>query len=333
MKITLRQLGYFLALADERHFGRAAERVHVTQPALSMQIRDLEQALGVPLVERLPREVRLTAAGREVERRARRVVADVTLLEQAARHQGLAGQINLGVIPTVAPYLLPVALPPLRAAHVTRELRLREATTEILLQGLERGHLDAVVMARPAQSPGLELLPLFQDRFLLAGQAAMLARQGAAEALRPVALDPDQLLLLDEGHCLADQALEVCGLSRRQARLDLGASSLGTLCGLVGQGMGLTFLPELALRQEQAALPGLAAQRFAAPEPARDIVLARRSEGLRPGWFDELAAALAAAGGTLIAHARAALPPADQAAALCASAISQASTVSGDDTP
>ncbi|HEX9859386.1 MAG TPA: LysR substrate-binding domain-containing protein [Paracoccaceae bacterium] len=316
MTITLRQLSYFLALAEERHFGRAADRVHVTQPALSMQIRDLEVALGAALVERAPRDVRLTAAGREVEARARRVLAEVAELEALARQHGLTGRLNLGVIPTVAPYLLPEALPLLRAADITRDLRLREATTDVLLAALDRGQLDAVVMAAPqgpsgAITGGLITVPLFEDRFLLAGRGERLARLTAGmEALRPVALDPDQLLLLDEGHCLADQALEVCGMDRRQARLDLGASSLSTLCGLVGQGLGMTFLPEIALRQEEAATPGLAVLRFATPEPARQIVLARRASSSGAGWFDDLARVLAASARGLVGHARAALPPA-----------------------
>ncbi len=306
MALTLRQLGYFLALSEERHFGKAAERVHVTQPALSMQIREMEETLGTLLFERSPRDIRLTPAGREVETRARRILGEVSELEAVARQQGLVGRINLGVIPTVAPYLLPEVLPLLRASDITRDLRLREATTDVLLAALDRGQLDAVVIAAPPSAAGLTLVPLFTDRFLLAGRGSVLSGiTGGAETLRPVTLDPDQLLLLDEGHCLADQALEVCGMTRRQARLDLGASSLTTLCGLVGQGLGMTFLPEIALRQEQAATPGMAVIRFAEPEPARQIVLARRATSSASDWFDELAALFAKAGQGLTAHARA----------------------------
>lgn len=304
MAVTLRQLGYFLALAEERHFGRAAGRVHVTQPALSMQIRDLEAVLGAALVERAPRDVRLTAVGREVEVRARRVLAEVAELEAATRRQGRVRQLNLGVIPTVAPYLLPAALARLRAADITRDVRVREAQTALLLTGLDAGQLDAVVIAMPAASAGRVALPLFHDRFLLAGSAARLAGLGAPEARHPVALDPEQLLLLDEGHCLADQALEVCGLNRGQARLDLGASSLSTLCGLVAEGFGLTFLPEIALRTEAAAAPLMRHVRFAAPEPERVIALVRRASTTDDGWFGDLAAELAQAGRALIDQAR-----------------------------
>ncbi|PTE22303.1 LysR family transcriptional regulator [Cereibacter changlensis JA139] len=305
MALTLRQLGYFLALAEERHFSKAAERVHVTQPALSMQIREMEDALGTQLFERSPRDIRLTPAGREVETRARRILGQVSELEAVARQQGLVGRINLGVIPTVAPYLLPEVLPLLRASDITRDLRLREATTDLLLAGLDRGQLDAVVIAEPPSSAGLVLAPLFTDRFLLAGRRSVLeGLADGAEALRPVTLDPDQLLLLDEGHCLADQALEVCGMTRRQSRLDLGASSLTTLCGLVGQGLGMTFLPEIALRQEQAATPGMAVTRFAAPEPSRQIVLGRRATSSASDWFDELVSLFSQAGQGLTAQAR-----------------------------
>ncbi|MFN3938519.1 MAG: LysR substrate-binding domain-containing protein [Gemmobacter sp.] len=311
MGLTLRQLGYFVALAEEGHFGRAAERVHVTQPALSMQIRDMEDRLGVALVDRLPRAVRLTPMGRAVEARARRILSEVADLEALARTEGLRGPVNLGIIPTLAPYLLPVALPHLRAADITRDLRLREATTEALLAGLERGQLDAVVIAAGAEVAGLAAQRLFEDRFLIAGSASRLAAlPEGAEGLRPRLLDPGQLLLLDEGHCLADQALEVCGLDRRSARLDLGASSLATLSGLVAQGLGLTFLPEVALAQERAASPGLAVRRFAAPEPARTIVLARRSGSAAQGWFSELATVLERAGRQLVGEARAVVPPA-----------------------
>lgn len=309
MAISLRQLSYFVALAEERSFGRAAARVHISQPALSMQIRDLESTLKVDLVERLPRDVRLTAAGREVLTRARKILAETRELEASARRQGLTGQLNLGVIPTVAPYLLPVALTRLRSADITRDVRVREAQTEVLLGALDQGQLDAIVIAMPGASDNLVAALLFEDRFALAGSPARLSALGMGqEALRPVSLDPDQLLLLDEGHCLADQALEVCGLDRRRTRIDLGASSLATLCGLVAEGFGLTFLPEIAHRTERAAAPGMALRRFASPEPSRQIALVRRAGSVDDGWFGDLTTVLAGAGQELVAHARRALP-------------------------
>jgi LysR family transcriptional regulator, hydrogen peroxide-inducible genes activator len=309
--LTLRSLHYFMALVQERHFGRAAARVNISQPALSMQIKELERALNVALVERTGRELQITPAGREVADQAQRILVEVAALEQLARSRGLETRLNLGVIPTVAPYLLPSVLPALRAVDIRRDLRLREATTDILLAALEKGTLDAVVIAWQGNLDGLDVVPLFEDRFLLAGRrgqlTALMAREGV---MRPVSLDPDQLLLLDEGHCLADQALEVCGLDRRGQRLDLGASSLSTLCGLVGHGLGLTFLPEIALAAELATVPAMAAVRFSAPEPSRQIVLARRKGrgAVAPLWFEELAMACKTAGQALIMQARNIVP-------------------------
>ena len=311
MAPSLRQLRYFAALAEARSFAGAAAAVNISQPALSMQIRDLEAALGVALVERRPRDIRLTAAGREVAARARRILAEVAALEAAARGRALSGRLNLGVIPTVAPYLLPVALVRLRAADLTRELRVREAQTEALLAGLEGGQLDAIVIARPSQAAAFAVRDLAEDRFVLAGSAARLAAVAGRDAgLRPQALDPAQLLLLDEGHCLADQALEVCAFDRRQTRVDLGAASLSTLVGLVAEGFGLTFVPEIALRTEMAAAPQMRLARFAAPEPARVLSLVRRAGTPDDGWFAALAGVLSASADELVAHARSAIPPA-----------------------
>lgn len=310
MKITLRQLHYFRALAQTRSFGRAAGLVNVSQPALSMQIKELEAILGTPLIERTPRDLRLTRAGRSVLERADRILAEAMELEADARHARGLGELNIGMIPTVAPYLLPGTLAALRAADITRELRLRESQTANLLDGLRDGRLDAVVLADPAPAPDLIAHPLFTDGFVLAGSAARLQALGnSPEALRPVGLPADQLLLLDEGHCLADKALEVCALDRRQTRLDLGASSLSTLCGLVAQGFGLTLLPEIALGTETRGTPSLALRRFDAPEPARQVTLLRRAGSTQADWFAELAQHIQQAAQTLLADARRIAPP------------------------
>ncbi len=290
MDPSIRQLRYFVALAETGGFGRAAEIVHVTQPALSQQIKELETTLGARLVDRLPRGVQLTRAGQEVLRRARRILSEVGDLEPAVRlSRGLSGRLRLGVIPTVAPYLLPLALTRLRARDLTLDIRVREAQTEPLIEALGQGRLDAVVAALPLPGSNLVAEPLFEDRFVLAGTRARLDRWASSvEELRPTSLAPDQLLLLDEGHCLADQALEVCGLKGR-GQIDLGASSLATLAGLVAEGFGLTLLPEIALRAETAAAPELALMRFAAPEPSRDLALIRRSGSSDDGWVEALA--------------------------------------------
>lgn len=299
MNITLRQLRYFLALADHGHFTRAAEVTHVSQPALSMQIRALEEIAGGPLVERITGGVVLTPRGRELAAHARWVMAAMAGLEQGLRQPGEGGRLMLGMIPTVAPYLLPEALPVLRARDVGRDLHLREAQTDRLLDELECGRLDVVVVATPPEGRGMVAAPLFTDRFLLAGSAARIA-QIQERAVAPKELDPGQLLLLDEGHCLGDQALEVCGLNRRSSHLDLGAASLSTLCRLAAQGMGLTFLPQIALRQEIAAAPGLTAIAFPDPQPLREVVLIRRASTPAEGWFDELADTLRAAARNLM---------------------------------
>ncbi len=309
MKITLKQLLYFRALAEARNFGRAAELANVTQPALSMQIKELEGVLGVKLVERLPRDVRLTREGRAVLERAERVLSEAMELEATAHHENLGAALNVGMIPTVAPYLLAGTLARLRAADITRELRLREAQTNDLLSALRDGRLDAVILADPPRAPDLYAAPLFEDRFVLAGSTARLAALGTtSDVLRPMALRPEHLLLLDEGHCLADQALDVCRLDRRQTLLDLGASSMATLCGLVAQGFGLTFLPEIALPAESSAAPDMRLRRFDAPEPARQLALVRRHASEGGAWFDDLHSHLCAAGHDLLQRARQVAP-------------------------
>ncbi|MFA5581952.1 MAG: LysR substrate-binding domain-containing protein [Paracoccaceae bacterium] len=310
MKITLRQLSYFVALAETRSFSLAAARANISQPALSNQIRELEARLGAPLVERLPRDIRLTRAGQVALERAQGVLADMRALEQAVRLQsGLAGRLTLGVIPTIAPYLLPLALMRIRAADLSLDIRLREAQTADLLVALAAGHVDAAIVSLPVADAGLAVLPLFEDRFVLAGSAgriAALREQGAL--LRPTALPPAQLHLLDEGHCLADQALEVCGLDRRAGRVDLGASSLATLAGMVAEGFGYTFLPEIALRSETQAAPNLRLARFARPEPARMVALVHRADTLDTGWSRDLAGFLRDAADDLLAQARSLCP-------------------------
>jgi LysR family transcriptional regulator, hydrogen peroxide-inducible genes activator len=174
---------------------------------------------------------------------------------------------------------------------------VREAQTERLLEEVRQGALDAAVIALPASLPDLAVVPLFDDRFLLAGSPARFEALGVpGAALRPEDMQPGQLLLLDDGHCLADQALAACAVDRTRARMDLRAASLTTLCRLVSEGFGLTLLPELAVRAECAAAPSLRLARFADPEPKRTIGLVRRTLSVDDGWFSELAAMLGAAG-------------------------------------
>ena len=307
MNITLRQLTYFKALAEQRNFGRAAETVNISQPALSVQIREMGTTLGAPLVERRARDVVLTPFGRLILDHAGRVLDEMQALTEAARWQGgLVGRLSLGIIPTIAPYILPGALEALRSGDIMLDVQVREARTDQLLAEVRSGQLDAAIMALPVGDNGLEARALFEDCFLLAGTAARLASLGqGAEALRPTLLAHSPLLLLEDGHCLTDQALEVCGRGRGHAQIDMGASSLGTLSRLVAAGFGLTLMPEIAAATEIRAAPGMQLRRFDPPEPARRIALIRRRSSRNDAWFDTLAGVLQRVGEGLLEAARA----------------------------
>jgi LysR family hydrogen peroxide-inducible transcriptional activator len=273
--ITLRQLRYLSSLAQHRHFGRAAEACSVTQPALSMQIRDLEKQLDVELIERRPGEAALTEIGVEVARRGEQVLAAARDLIDFARHRGrvFAGRLKLGIIPTLAPYLLPKVLPDLQARYPHLVIELRETQTKILLEELVGGNLDVVMLALPVPEPEIETIRLFDDPFLLAVPADDLL----LETTRVSASDIDQarLILLEEGHCLRDQALAYCATARHKMHPSLGATSLATVMQMVANGYGVTLVPRVAVdvevRDRRVKL-----LRFAAPEPSRTIGLAWR---------------------------------------------------------
>src|SRR5262245_36823690 len=225
--VTLRQLRYLAALAEHRHFGRAAEACAVTQPALSMQIRQLERELGVELVERRPGDVSLTALGVEIAQRGARLLSGARDLADFARHSGrvLTGRLRLGVIPTLAPYVLPQILPALQQRFPEARVELRETQTRSLIDELARGALDAVLLALPVEESEFETLRLFDDPFLLAVPAA--DARGARSMVDARDIDPRRLILLEEGHCLRDQALAFCG-ARIETASSLGATSLST---------------------------------------------------------------------------------------------------------
>lgn len=294
MSVTLRQLRYFRALTEERHFGRAAEAVAVSQPALSAQIRQLEAQLGGALVDRSRPGLPLTPLGRAVLAHVERVLAEVRALEEAARDaRGAAIEVTLGIIPTVAPYLAPNLLPAIRAAG--GNVTIREAITETLLAELRGGAVDAAIVALPVRSANLDVTPLFEDRFLLALPPETLAPELAPVA-RPEEVAPDRLLLLDEGHCLSDQALGACQLGREDGKRRLGAASLSTLTRLVASGQGVTLVPEMAAATEGG---GMRLSRFAAPEPGRTIGLVRAGQGEAPVWFTRLAGIIREAAGMI----------------------------------
>ncbi len=306
MNFTLRQLSYFLALAEHGHFGRAAESVHVSQPALSVQIRELEGHLGGALVERGARSAVLTPLGRQVLPQAKQILAQAQALARSARwRDGLSGELRLGMIPTIAPYLLPGALAELRSRDTALDVQVTEAKTERLLQALDAGSLDAAVMALPSGAETLIEKPLFQDRFLLAGSQSRLQHlQQNHGTIAPSQISTGQLLLLEDGHCLTDQALEVCGHGRGHAQINMGASSMTTLSQLVGAGFGLTLIPELAASAEQRAAPPMALMRFSGAQPARQIGLVRRASSLDDGWFSDLAQVLQGVGTQIIDQSR-----------------------------
>lgn len=306
MNLTIRQLNYFKSLATHRNFGRAAEAVHVSQPALSVQIRDMEQALGAQLVERRSRDVALTPFGRLVLAQTEKVLTEMQALKDLARwNGGLSGELRLGIIPTIAPYLLPAALGAIRADDIGLVIQVQEGKTARLLEDLHTGRLDAIVLALPLENEkGLVFEPLFEDRFLLAGTEARLTALGGREnSLRPDHIGPDTLLLLEDGHCLTDQALEVCGRGQEHAQINMGASSLSTLSRLVAAGFGLTLLPELAVGREAE---GLSLRRFGGQEPSRQVALVRRASSIDDGWFRTLVRILARAGQEITEEVRAA---------------------------
>lgn len=298
---TLKQLTYFAALAETRHFGRAAARCHVTQPALSMQIRELEANLGVALIERAPSGPLLTAAGEEVLRRAEAILHAVQDLCDLAQHwqKPLSGRLRLGVIPSVGPYLLPRVLPRLHRVYPDLELSLRESQTAHLVEDLVAGRLDLLILALPIAAEGVETLALFDDVFTLAVPATH--RLARTRRVRQRELTAERLLLLEEGHCLRDQAIALCQTSHPASSDDFRASSLATVVQMVINGYGCTILPEMALPIEVAANRAIRVVRFVDPPPARTIGLAWRASWPRAQAFHDF-------GQLLIEAAR---PPAD----------------------
>lgn len=285
--VTLKQLRYFDALARELHFGRAADACAVTQPALSMQIHELEQNLGLVLVERTRSGVQLTSKGTEIAARCARILGDVRDLVAYAQHSNriLAGRLRLGVIPSVAPYLLPPLLPLLREAYPDLELHVRETQTQVLTDELLEGRLDVLLLALPVKHPDLTNLPLFEDKFLLAvpKERKLSGRVRATKEL----IENEKLLLLEEGHCLRDQALTYCSLQQVDAVNTFGASSLSTIVEMVSAGFGITLLPEMSIGIEERGR-GITLVRFIDPEPSRTIGLVWRSTSPQKQDFEEL---------------------------------------------
>ncbi len=266
--LSLRQLRYFEALARHRHFGQAAEVCAVSQPALSVQIKDLEAAVGAPLFDRNTRQVSLTNLGEEFAARVRDILSAVDELGDLARasQQKWVGRLRIGVIPTVAPYLLPAIIRELTQSHPGLEIHVRETLTSKLLLELSDGRLDTAIVALPASEAALTEVPLFEEQFLL-----VRPRQDADKPIpSSQELREMKLLLLEEGHCFRDQALSFCNMQTLAPRELLDGSSLSTLVQMVGAGIGVTLIPEMAVGIETGSAD-VSVSQFGDPQPKRTI--------------------------------------------------------------
>jgi LysR family hydrogen peroxide-inducible transcriptional activator len=266
--LTLKQLRYFEALARQGHFGRAADVCSISQPALSMQIKELEESLGTELFERGARQVRMTNFGEAFALRVRDILRSVDELGDLARasQERLVGRLRIGIIPTVAPYLLPAIIGNLARMHEGLEIHVRETLTSKLVQELAEGRLDTAIVALPVSEPSLHEVALFTENFVL-------VRPGEDEG-KPVpnreALREMRLLLLEEGHCFRDQALSFCNMHSALPRELLDGSSLSTLVQMVSAGIGVTLIPEMAVGVETRSA-SVSVSRFQSAEPSRTI--------------------------------------------------------------
>lgn len=278
---TLRQLQYLKLLSEHGSFSRAAEAAHVSQPALSAGVQELERVLGAPVVERARSGVILTPVGAEAVRRAEDVLARAEDLVEAARGAGmpLSGRFRLGVIPTIAPFLLPRALPKLKAGYPALRLYLREDLTPRLIAALKAGTLDAAVIALPYDTQGLECARIGDDEILAAAPAGHPLARG--ERIDAHALSPQELILLEDGHCLRDHALSACRIDAPKGEDVFAATSLHTLVQMVSSGLGVSFVPEMAVKAGLTDGDGVAVRRLEADAPKREIVVAWRAGSSR----------------------------------------------------
>ncbi len=286
---SLKQLRYLVEVGEKLNFRAAAETCFVTQSTLSSGIKELETQLGVELVERNPRGVRLTEAGEQVAQRAKSLLAQAQDLVETAKGAGqpLSGPFRLGVIPTVAPFLLPAVLPALREAYPQLRLYLREDLTERLLEKLRAAELDAAMIALPCDTEELSVLPLFKDEFWFVARADDPHARKKEVLVRE--LEPGSVLLLEEGHCLRDHAIAACGTRGAKSQSMVEATSLNTLIQMVEGGLGVTLLPEVTLKAGILNGTQLIARPFATQVPSRTIALATRPAGSRRADVELLA--------------------------------------------
>lgn len=286
--MNLKDLKYLVALADTGHFGKAAARTFVSQPTLSAQLKKLEEYLGVKLVERQPKNVQLTDVGRQVVVRARRMLEDGDEIVALARNNTdpLAGKLRVGLIPTIGPYLLPRVMPKLRKALPQLHLMLYEYQTESLLKRLRDGEIDTGIMALPGPSDGMDFQELYREAFTVALPIGHPLAEKSAIKVQD--LKGQTLLLLEDGHCLRDQALEVCSRIDVKEAEDFRATSLETLRQMVVAGLGITLLPELAVDAPFGSQRGLAVRQFAKPAPTRTVGAVWRKSSTRTVAITEL---------------------------------------------
>ena len=279
--LKLKDLRYLVAVADTRHFGRAAERTFVSQPTLSAQLKKLEEYLGVQLIERAPKRVSLTPAGEEIVERARRIVeASEEIVELARGHSDpLAGRLKLALLPTIGPYLLPVVAGRLRKQLPHLELMLYEYQTDVMLEKLHSGEIDVGILALPVNMDGLDSHELYKEPFTVAMPANH--RLKDRSSIKLADLHGVTLLLLEDGHCLRDQVLDICSSTGVQEKQDFRATSLETLRQMVAAGVGITLMPELAGRGAYGAARGVTIKPFVKPIPTRTIGAVWRKSSAR----------------------------------------------------
>ncbi|MBE9515453.1 MAG: DNA-binding transcriptional regulator OxyR [Proteobacteria bacterium] len=283
--MNLRELEYLLAVDEERHFHKAAERCFVSQPTLSGQLKKLEQELGVLLVERSTRQVVMTDVGRAVAEEARQVLAGVRQIKDLAAtyHDPMVGELHVGLIPTVAPYLLPNIMSGMKKEFPNLSLWLHEQQTSVLLKMLRQAELDMLILALPVETDEFSELALYREPFQLAvSKSEPLASQ---DVISLSDLGEHEMLLLEEGHCLRNQVLDVCFMAGATENASFHATSLETLRYMVGEGMGMTLMPELAVPDKTSSKDLIQYLRFSDPMPGREIGILYRKGSYREKTF------------------------------------------------
>ena len=286
--MNLKELEYLIAVDDERHFHRAAEKCFVSQPTLSGQLKKLEDELGVLLVERNNRQVSMTEVGKEVALRARTIIAGVKEIKTLAQtyHDPMVGELRVGIIPTVAPYLLPIIMPPLNKHFPTLKIWLYEYQTHVLLEKLRNADLDCLILALPIEKHEFVEQDLFREPFRLAVKKGQkLAKQ---KLINMSDIAHQELLLLEEGHCLREHVLDACVLAGVQEKGQYQATSLETLRHMIGEGMGMTLMPELAVPTKTTKADSIRYLEFSDPKPNRRIGMLYRKNSYREDMFDNI---------------------------------------------